>query len=224
MGRLVQTAFKQFYTTFAWTYDTVAAIVSFGEWKRWGEAALDFLPDAVRHGSARVLEIAHGPGHLHHTMRERGYALTGIDLSPQMGRLTQQRTRAVARADAVARTDAAALARASALRLPFADTVFEAVLSTFPAEFVFHPDTLREVARVLAPGGRFVIVPSASLRGSGALTGLVELAYRVTGQRTALADVEPRVRDAFAAAGMTFASQRVPTPRAVVVVWVGVRL
>lgn len=211
MGRLVRAAFKQFYTTFAWTYDTVAAIVSFGEWKRWGEAALAFLPDNVHAGRARVLEIAHGPGHLHRTMRERGYALTGIDLSPQMGRLTQRRARA------------AALARASALRLPFADAAFEGVVSTFPAEFVFHPDTLRDVARVLTPGGRFVIVPTASLRGSGATTRLIEFAYRVTGQRAALAQVEPRVRDAFAAAGMTFASHRVPTPRAEVVVWVGVR-
>lgn len=217
MGRLVRAAFKEFYTTFAWTYDTVAAIVSFGEWKRWGEAALDFLPDVVRTGRARVLEIAHGPGHLHRTMLERGYALTGIDLSRQMGRLTQQRARAVARAGGVA------LACASALRLPFADAAFETVLSTFPAEFVFQRDTLRDVARVLAPGGRFVIVPTASLRGSGVLTGLVRFAFRITGQHAALADIEPRVRDAFAAAGMTFASKRVPTPRADVVVWVGVR-
>lgn len=215
MGRVVRAAFKQFYTTFAWTYDAVAAIVSFGEWKRWGEAALAFLPDSVHDGRARVLEIAHGPGHLHRTMRERGYVLTGIDLSPQMGRLTQRRAGGAA--------GAAALARASALRLPFVSAAFEAVVSTFPAEFVFHPDTLRDVARVLTPGGRFVIVPTASLRGTGATTRLVEFAYRVTGQRAALAQVEPRVRDAFAAAGMTFTSHRVPSPRAEVVVWVGVR-
>jgi ubiquinone/menaquinone biosynthesis C-methylase UbiE len=208
MHRLIRFAFSQFYTRFAWTYDTVAGAVSFGEWKRWGEAALDFVPDG-----ARVLEIAHGPGHLHLSMRNKGWAVTGLDLSPQMGRMTRRR---VLRATG----HAPDLLCASALRLPFADAHFERVISTFPAEFVFHPDVLRDVRRVLTPGGSFVIVPSARFRHSGPLTTLVESAYRITGQRAGQDQIEERVAALMQAAGLSFSSKRVETPRAVVTVWV----
>lgn len=209
MNRLIRFAFTQFYTTFAWTYDAVAHLVSFGEWRAWGAAALAHLPAAP----SRVLEIAHGPGHVHAAMRQRGYDAIGIDLSRQMGALARKRVLALSGC-------APDLARADALRLPFPDAAFDAALSTFPAEFVFHPETLREVARVLRPGGRFVIVPTAQFRGEELATRLVDALYRITGQRASLEAVEGRVRAAVAAAGFAFESQRTSTARAEVVVWV----
>ncbi len=209
MNRLIRFAFTQFYTTFAWTYDAVAHLVSFGEWRAWGRAALAHLPAAP----CRVLEIAHGPGHVHVAMRQRGYDTVGIDLSQQMGALARKRVLAVS-------GRAPDLARANALCLPFPHAAFDAALSTFPAEFVFHPQTLREVARVLRPGGRFVIVPTAQFRGGGAITRLVDTLYRITEQRALLDAVEARVRGATTAAGFAFESQRASTERAEVVVWV----
>ncbi len=209
MNRLIRFAFTQFYTTFAWTYDAVAHLVSFGEWRAWGGAALGYLPAAP----GRVLEIAHGPGHVHAAIRQRGYDVIGIDLSKQMGALARKRVLASS-------GRAPDLARANALRLPFPDSAFDAALSTFPAEFVFHPQTLREVARVLRPGGCFVIVPTAQFRGGGAMTRLIDALYRITGQRASLEAVEARARATVAAAGFAFGSHRASTARAEVAVWV----
>ncbi len=207
MKGLIRFAFAQFYTRFAWTYDTVASVVSFGEWRVWGEAALAFVPPG-----AHVLEIAHGPGHLHRSLRQRGLAVVGIDLSPQMGRLTRER---VLRATG----HPPRLLRASALRLPFADAAFDRVVSTFPAEFIFHPDTLNDARRILRPDGALVIVPTARFRQHGPFTALIESAYRITGQRASQEQVEARMAALTRDSGLSFSSHRVETPRASVTVW-----
>ena len=178
MHRLTHFAFQQFYTTFAWTYDAVASLMSFGEWQAWGEAALNFVP-----ANSRVLEIAHGPGHLHLTLRQRGLNVISLDRSPQMAHLLSRRTSA--------HQFALRQLLADAHNLPFADDHFDCVLSTFPAEFIFAPATLAEVRRVLASGGRFIIVPSASFRAADLPTRLVQFSYRLTGQNTAATDASP---------------------------------
>jgi ubiquinone/menaquinone biosynthesis C-methylase UbiE len=211
---LIRFAFRQFYTRFAWTYDAVASAVSFGEWRRWGRAALEFLPPA---GDASVLEIAHGPGHLHIDLRARYSRVVGVDLSPQMSRMARRR---VLSGTAVAPN----LARADALRLPFPDGAFDAIVSTFPAEFVFAPETLAGVARLLQRDAAFVIVPTAGFRQKGLTTRAVDAAYRATGQRASLATAESRVAERFARAGLTFNSRRVDTPQAEVVVWLAARV
>jgi len=198
----IRRLFDWLYTDFAWAYDAVAAAASLGEWQRWGQAALAFLP---RDG--RILEIAHGPGHLQAAMRRMGYRAVGIDLSPQMGRLAYRRC-------------GPRLARASALHLPFADGAFVGAVSTFPAGFLFAPQALAEAHRVLAPGGRFVVVPLARFTGRGLLAGALRLAYRFTGQVT---DVDALGSNLFEAAGLGFAQHTVATPRAEVVVWVGTK-
>ena len=205
MHKLIRFGFQQFYTTFAWTYDAIASLVSFGEWKAWGEAALNFVP-----ASARVLEIAHGPGHLHVTLRQRGFDVVSLDRSPQMANLLRQRSAA----NQIAQRQLLADART----LPFGDGRFDCVVSTFPAGFIFASETLAEVRRVLAPGGRLVIVPSATFRKADAPTRLVQLTYRLTGQNTAI-DMTLDCRR-FEAAGFSFEQHSYATPRADVKVWV----
>jgi ubiquinone/menaquinone biosynthesis C-methylase UbiE len=205
MRNWVQYFFDQLYTNFAWAYDIVAMAASLGEWQRWGQAALAFLPH-----EGRVLEIAHGPGHLQVAMHQEGYQAIGIDLSPQMGRLARQRTYRYG----------VRLARASALHLPFADGAFAGAVSTFPSSFIFAPQTLTEAYRVLRPGGVFVVVPMARLTGQGLLPSALRLAYRLTGQRE---DVDALGRRCFEAAGFRFAQHTVITPRAEVMVWVGAK-
>jgi ubiquinone/menaquinone biosynthesis C-methylase UbiE len=201
VNRLIRFAFQQFYTTFAWSYDAIATLVSFGEWKAWGRVALAFVLEG-----ARVLEIAHGPGHLHLTLRQRGMAVFGIDRSWQMARMLQTKTRR-----------AAHQAQANAQHLPFVNGAFDCVLSTFPAEFIFADKTLREIHRTLKPDSSVVIVPSTSFRGNAWVIRLVQFAYRVTGQRAM--DVAP-VRAKFESHGFAFAQHIIQTRHANVIVWV----
>jgi ubiquinone/menaquinone biosynthesis C-methylase UbiE len=167
--RLVNFGFRLLYNEMAWTYDAVSWVVSLGQWRRWQLAALPHL-----HGRD-VLEIAHGPGHLLLEMKRQSYRVTGLDLSPWMGRRAGHRLRRAGLP--------ATLVRGEAQSLPFAPASFDAVLSTFPTEFVIWPETLAAVHRVLRPGGRFVIVPEARLTGQGPIYTFLEWLYTITGQR-----------------------------------------
>ena len=206
MNDFLRAGFALLYTRFAGLYDLIARLVSFGEWQQWGEMALTFIPD-----DARVLEVGHGPGHLHARMGALGHAPIGIDQSAQMGRRAQRML--------IARGLSARLARADVLRLPFPDAAFDCIVSTFPTDFIFQPGPLAELHRVLAPGGRMVVVPGARLIGNDPLARLLRLAYRLTGQRDE-AGIAEAARARFEAAGFRFWQRHMGTPRAAVTVWV----
>lgn len=159
---LVRRAFHHFYRELAWTYDAVAWLVSAGLWRRWALAPLPLL-------RGRTLELGCGPGHLQLALAGRPAA--GLDASPQMAAMAARRLR---RAGYTPR-----LARGLAQRLPFATGAFDTVVATFPAEYILDPQTHAEVRRVLAPGGRLVVVPFAQLE-PGLYTRLVDLAYALT--------------------------------------------
>src|SRR5437667_8865497 len=57
----------------------------------------------------------------------------------------------------------------SAQRLPFTSASFDTVVSTFPSEYIYDPDTIAEVERVLRPGGRLIVVEGANLLPIGFL-------------------------------------------------------
>ncbi|MBN2004148.1 MAG: methyltransferase domain-containing protein [Anaerolineae bacterium] len=141
--RLYAWATERLYYELAWTYDTVSWWVSLGHWDRWRRQALDHA------GGGRVLEVGFGTGELLLEMKRRGWNVWGLDLSPAMQRVTARKLRR--RALTLPRV------RARTQTLPFGDGRFDAVVSTFPAPYILHPDTLREIARTLAPGGRLVI-------------------------------------------------------------------
>jgi ubiquinone/menaquinone biosynthesis C-methylase UbiE len=171
----VRLFFRLLYNELAWTYDFVAWVVSLGQWQAWGRTAIPYLR------GERVLELAHGPGHLLVAMVQRGLAPVGLDLSPHMGRLARRRL-------AKGGGPAVPPVRGRAQALPFRDGCFDSTVATFPAEFILSRDTLREVVRVLAPGGRWVIVPGAVLSGRDPLSRLIWLLYRITGQGDLLID------------------------------------
>lgn len=168
--------FRLLYNQLAWTYDLVAAVVSLGQWNAWGRTAISYLR------GQRVLELAHGPGHLLVAMSRRGLAPVGLDPSPHMGRLARRRLRKAGL------TIPLVCARAQAL--PFRDGCFDSAVSSFPTEFITAPATLRETARALRrpkpaeaqPGGRLVVVAWARLSGHDPLSRLIGWLYRVTGQ------------------------------------------
>jgi ubiquinone/menaquinone biosynthesis C-methylase UbiE len=170
--RLVELGFRLLYNELAWTYDLVSWVVSLGDWRRWQRTALRFLD--VPPGSP-VLEIAHGTGNLQIDLRTADLIPTGLDLSPAMGRIARRKLRRHGLATRLVRGQGEAL--------PFPAERFPAVVSTFPTPFITEEATLREIYRVLLPGGRLVIVANGLLTGGGLLGRALEWAYRVTGQR-----------------------------------------
>jgi ubiquinone/menaquinone biosynthesis C-methylase UbiE len=166
--RILRFGFGLLYNELAFTYDLVAWCVSLGKWKAWGRASMAHLR------GSRVLELAHGPGHLLIALRRAGYRPVGIDLSPSMCRQASRRLRR-------ASLDAP-LVRCRAQALPFRSGAFDSAVATFPTEYIVDPATLREAARVTGPEGRLVVVAAAKLGGRGPLPRLIDALYTVTGQ------------------------------------------
>jgi ubiquinone/menaquinone biosynthesis C-methylase UbiE len=130
------------------------------------------IPPITRHVRAaggaervRLLEVACGTGRTLHQLARAHPAmrLWGIDLSPAYVRLARRR---------LADVDEVALAVENAEVLPFADATFDAAASVY----LFHElprnarrNVVRELHRVVRPGGLVVIEDSAQLAESGEL-------------------------------------------------------
>lgn len=168
MRKFMRFFFYHFYHALAWTYDLVAAVVSIGRWKTWGQAALPYLR------GKRVLELGFGPGHLLVEMNRGGFQTVGLDESPQMIRQAKR--------NLAWNNLPATLSRGYAQFLPFAPDSFDSVVSTFPSEYIADPRTLAEAQRVLKENGRFIIVPAAWAGGASLLERGSRWLFRVTGQ------------------------------------------
>jgi ubiquinone/menaquinone biosynthesis C-methylase UbiE len=178
--RLVRSAFWVLYNPMAWTYDWVSKVVSLGHWRGWQRTA---LPELC---GKQVLELAFGTGDMLLDLHAAQYRVIGLDLSPTMVRIAQQKLSY--------HGVHVPLARGRTQQLPFADASFDSVLSTFPAEFIAAPDTLREIARILRPGGRAVVVVLAQLLPNGLWARFLEWLYAITGQRGPLPDLQPELK------------------------------
>jgi demethylmenaquinone methyltransferase/2-methoxy-6-polyprenyl-1,4-benzoquinol methylase len=133
-------------------YDLLNRLLSAGIDVRWRRAAVDFLELA---GPARVLDLCSGTADLLIEVlgRDARRSGTGVDLSvPMLARgLRKIRDRGMG--------GRAALVAGDAEALPCADACFDAALVAFGIRNVGVPgDALREVARVLRPGGRLVVL------------------------------------------------------------------
>jgi ubiquinone/menaquinone biosynthesis C-methylase UbiE len=167
--KLVSTGFYLLYHQLAPTYDMVSWLVSFGKWQEWQLATLPFI------NGPGVLDLAHGPGHLLIALQKSGYHVTGVDLSPQMGRLAMQKIRN--------NKAPVSVIRAPAQNLPIANDSFDTVLATFPTEFIAEQASLVEIHRILREDGRLIIVPQARLTGDSVIVRVLETLYKITGQR-----------------------------------------
>jgi demethylmenaquinone methyltransferase / 2-methoxy-6-polyprenyl-1,4-benzoquinol methylase len=130
------------------SYDEVAAAFSFFQDPRWRKAAVE----AVGAGpDDRVLDVACGTGLVSAALVERwGCRVVGLDQSAAM--LGRARTRAAADPRLAGRVD---FVEGEAESLPFADGEFDHLTFTYLLRYVEDPAaTLRELARVVKPGGR----------------------------------------------------------------------
>jgi ubiquinone/menaquinone biosynthesis C-methylase UbiE len=148
----------------------VSCSVSLGQWRSWQRASLAHLT------GPRVLELAFGTGDLQLDLHGADCCAEayGIDVSPHMVRITRGKLRR--------RGIAPRLCQASAAALPFSTGAFDSLVATFPTPFIRSPQVLAEMARVLRPGGRLVIVDSARLLQPRLTARLIDWLYRATGQ------------------------------------------
>jgi demethylmenaquinone methyltransferase/2-methoxy-6-polyprenyl-1,4-benzoquinol methylase len=150
-------------------YDLLNRLLSAGTDARWRRAAVDFLE---LHGPGRVLDLCTGTADLliECLRRDPARSGAGIDLSSRMlcrglAKLAERGMRA-----------RGSLAAGDAERLPFQSGSFHAACVGFGIRNVAQPaEALREVLRVLRPGGRFVIL-EFSMPG-GALGALYRLYF-----------------------------------------------
>jgi demethylmenaquinone methyltransferase / 2-methoxy-6-polyprenyl-1,4-benzoquinol methylase len=129
-------------------YDELGAALSFFQDPRWRRAAVA----AVAAGpDDRVLDIACGTGLVSRALVERwGCRVVGLDQSAAM----LSRARKMLAADARL-AERITLVEGEAEQLPFADREFDHLTFTYLLRYVDDPAaTLRELARVVKPGGR----------------------------------------------------------------------
>lgn len=129
------------------TYDRYARLLSFGQDGRWRSFLVSRMEAAP---SDRILDVACGTGAVAlELVRRFGCSVVGVDQSSAM--LAEARRR-VARAGQSARVD---LREARAEALPFDDGSFDGATFTYLLRYLDDPAaTLRELARVVRPGGR----------------------------------------------------------------------
>ena len=93
--------------------------------------------------------------------------------------------------------------------LPFPDEAFACLIATFPAPYLFQAEAAREAARVLAPGGRMVILAYAEFHGTTLPERVMRMIFRQTGQEPTDVWITERLLAAFHQAGFETKIQRV---------------
>ncbi len=133
-------------------YGRMGAILSFGQDPRWRRALVQAV--GPRDGQ-RVLDVATGTGLVAFELARRSRCdVTGLDQSPAM--LDGARRRL---ASGPALAGRISFVQGEAEQLPFGDGEFDAVTFTYLLRYVDdRRATMRELARVLAPGGRIGMV------------------------------------------------------------------
>jgi len=141
-------AVREMFTAIAPRYDLLNHVLSFNVDRLWWRRAAGTFAHILNRGNAQVLDLCCGTGDMTFALRrcagESAAQILGIDFSHAM------LVRAAAK-DGAARTR---WVEADALHLPFADSSFDLLTSAFGFRNLADYDGgLREIARVLRPGG-----------------------------------------------------------------------
>jgi demethylmenaquinone methyltransferase/2-methoxy-6-polyprenyl-1,4-benzoquinol methylase len=140
---------RRMFGRIARRYDLMNAVMTFGQDGRWRRRAARLALSSGGPGGRVALDIGAGTGDLARALAEAGaQRVVAADFSETMLLQAQRKLQAIESID---------LAAADALRLPFADAVFDCVTNGFLLRNVADLGaTLRELRRVLRPGGRLV--------------------------------------------------------------------
>jgi demethylmenaquinone methyltransferase / 2-methoxy-6-polyprenyl-1,4-benzoquinol methylase len=151
----VEATARRLFAPLGPTYDRYSSLLSFGQdprWRRFLVSRLDVGADDI------VLDVATGTGLVaRELVRRFGCSVVGLDRSPEMLAVAAERTRGLP----------VRLLEGRAEALPFDDAEFPALTFTYLLRYVDDPAaTLRELARVVRPGGTVAMLEFAVPRGA----------------------------------------------------------
>ncbi len=158
---------REMFSRLAERYDLINDIMSFGLHRRWKRQTVRLAVDG-REPPLRWLDLCCGTG-------DMAFLAEGIGGQPIVGADFTLPMLAVARRRARADSKSCSFVQADALRLPFSDGTFDVISVGYGLRNLADPEAgLAEMRRVLAPGGRAVILDfgkpknpiAASLYGS----------------------------------------------------------
>jgi len=146
-GTLDEGQVRAMFDRIAGVYDRMNEVMTAGLDRRWRERAADL---AVVGPGSRVLDVATGTGDLAIELSGRvgpGGEVVGSDFSERMLELARVKAPGIS------------FQQANALDMPYSDGCFDAVTVAFGARNFSDLDRgLAEMARVVAPGGRVVVL------------------------------------------------------------------
>jgi demethylmenaquinone methyltransferase / 2-methoxy-6-polyprenyl-1,4-benzoquinol methylase len=161
-------AVREMFTSIAPRYDLLNHVLSFNIDRLWWWRAARKFDAILKQSNARVLDLCCGTGDMTFALRRRAGAATPQILGADFSHAMLQRAAAKGKGTTLRWIEA------DALRLPFPDGHFNLVTSAFGFRNLADYDAgLREIARVLAPGGECGILDF------GEPGGLLGQCYRV---------------------------------------------
>src|SRR5436190_2041500 len=141
-GRLAEPQVEAMFDRIASVYDLMNSVMTAGMHQRWRERAVDLC-----HTPLRAVDVATGTGDLAIALRDRGAAVVGVDFAEKMLEIARQKAPDID------------FRSGNALALEFADDEFDAATVGFGARnFDDLQRGLSEMARVVKPGGRVVVL------------------------------------------------------------------
>jgi demethylmenaquinone methyltransferase/2-methoxy-6-polyprenyl-1,4-benzoquinol methylase len=141
-GRLDEPQVEAMFDRIASFYDVMNSVMTAGMHQRWRERAVDLAANPKR-----ALDVATGTGDLAIALRDRGAEVVGVDFSAGMLEIARKKAAGID------------FREGNALALEFADNEFDAATVGFGARnFDDLERGIAEMARVVKPGGRVVIL------------------------------------------------------------------
>ena len=152
-------AVREMFTAIAPRYDLLNHLLSVNIDKLWWRRTARSFSGILSRPDSRVLDLCCGTGDMTFALRREGPQahITGADFSHAMLQLASAKTTTVRRVRWI---------EADALQLPFLDESFDLITSAFGFRNLADYDAgLREIYRVLRPGGEFGILEFSEPKG-----------------------------------------------------------